>query len=374
MPSTDSPGTRRPGRRPDAATVREALLEHAGDLFVEAFGPPASPHGHEWRPRGDGAVSMWMSGDRRGLWNDFSSGDGGDLLDLVAVTRCGLASARDDFPRVLEAAARLCGLTDGSGAWRGVPGTAPRKGPDGTGGDGKDPRAERAAVRIAAVIERLRPAAGTPAAAYLAGRGVTDLPPTGLGWLPPSPGLPLMSPRTGALLVWAIGAGGWPTGGQRVLVTPKGRPSQARTRKPAFGMIKGFPARFPARDAGSAGGPLVVAEGPESALSVRQATGLECWAVFGVSGFAAAPLPEGREVILAPDRDAPDSPAGHAFRAAVSLHLEAGARLAVAEAPEPAGSRRDLNDTLRRRGVDAVRAAVDAARPAGGAGTGERSA
>ena len=358
MPSTEK---RRPGHGLDAGQVRTALRGHAEALFRAAFGEPANPGGHEWRDREKGAVSMEMRGDDRGLWNDFSADAGGDLFDLVAVTRCDLLSAKDDFPKVLEEAARMTGLASGRDAWRGFrpPAPAPEKRPDSNGGG----RRTWNAVTVMAVLDRIAPAAGTPAAAYLARRGVTDLPETGMGWLPPVPDLrALLSPRSGALLVWALNAAGWPTGGQRILVTPDGQPSRARAPKPSFGSIGGAPARFPARE-GSGATPLVVAEGPESALSVRQATGFEAWAVFGVGNFRTAPLPKGRTVILAPDRDAADSKAGRAFRRAVFVQRSRGVDLLIAEAPEPEGSKKDLNDTLKRAGDDAVRAAVEAARP-----------
>ena len=112
-------------------------------------------------------------------------------------------------------------------------------------------------------------------------------------------------------------------------------------------------------------GPLLVAEGPETALTLWQATGYETWAVFGVSGWRTAPLPTDRDVILAPDRDAPSSKAGKAFRKAVAHHLERGCTLHIAPAPEPEDSRKDLNDTAMEQGIDAVLAALETAHPPG---------
>lgn len=85
--------------------------------------------------------------------------------------------------------------------------------------------------------------------------------------------------------------------------------------------------------------------------------------MFGASNWLRAPLPLNRQVILSPDRDAPGSPAELAFRRAVDRHREAGVTMAIAPAPEPEGSKNDLNDTLRRLGPDAVRDAVGNARP-----------
>lgn len=366
MPSTER-RPRRPGQGIDVGEVRDALRAHAEDLFRAAFGRPDNPRGHQWRARSRKSISMNMRGDRRGRWLDHAGDAKGDLLDLVAVTRCGLVSAKSDFPKVLEEAARMTGHVTGPERWRGFakpkPLVPPQGAPDRS--DDDDEGNAWAAALVVALIDRIRPAAGTPAAAYLARRGITDLPETGMGWLPPVPDVPVRERRRAALLVWGLNGTGWPMGGQRVLLTPKGfQPRNARddVRKPTFGHVRGAPARFPAH-AEKRESPVVVAEGPESALSARQATGLESWAVFGVGNFGTAPLPKGRTVILAPDRDARDSKAGRAFRRAVFLHRSRGVDLLIAEAPEPEGSKKDLNDTLERAGDDAVRAAIEAARP-----------
>ena len=357
MPSTRK--DRRPGAGLDVDQVRAALKAHAEELFRAAFGEPGRRSVHEWRdPKGK--ISMKMQGDERGLWKDFSSDEGGDLFDLVGITRCGVLKARDDFPNVIEEAGRMTGLATGLDGWRGFPKPAPR--PERKPEKPKRDQRDWDAQRVGAVIDGLRPAAGTPAAAYLARRGVTDLPETGLGWLPGMPALPVLHRRRGALLVWALDENGWPRGGQRILVTPTGRPARVKENKPTFARVGGFPARFPARK-GMEEEPLAVAEGPETALSIRQATGLESWAVFGVSNFRTAPLPGDRPVILAPDRDGRDSQAGLGFRRAVFVQRSRGVDLLIAEAPEPDGSGDDLNDTLKRAGDDAVRTAIEAARP-----------
>ena len=355
MPSTER-RSRRPRQGLSTERVKAALLPHAGDLFRAAFGEPKSTSAREWRARDRDSISMNME---RGVWNDHAAGAGGDLLDLVAATQCDLPTARADFPRVLEAAARLAGLATGPEPWRGFSKPKPPEwDPDEKAREQRDWHA----ATVAAVIDRIQPVPGTPAAAYLKGRGITDLPAKGLGWLPPMPDLPLRDRKRGALLLWGLDGRGWPMGGQRILVTPTGRTPRVDVRKPAFGRIGGFPAKFSARNENEAG-PLVVAEGPETALSIRQVTGLQCWAVFGASAWKSAPLPRDCTVILAPDRDAPDSPAGRAFRRAVFHHRSQGTELLIADAPEPEGSKRDLNDTLQDAGEDAVRAAIDAARP-----------
>ena len=338
-----------PGKGLSAATLREALKAHAEALFEDAFGPPLRAGAAEWRAKDNDARAMQMQGDKRGLWCDHSAGDGGDLLDLVAITRCGLSAARDDFPAVLKEAHRLTGALP-------EPTLKPRTART------PAPAAYDAGL-LAKIRAAARPVAGTPAARYLASRAITRYPPSrpgqdALAYLPPLPGLRLRGADTASLLIWATDADGICTGGQRILLAKDGRRQDAEVAKPSFGRIRARPARF-----GDPSPDLILAEGPESALSIWQATGCETWAVFGVSGWARAPLPPDRPVILAPDRDAPTGPAGRAFARAVCHHLEAGAALRIAEAPEPEGSKKDLNDTHMRAGDSAVRAAIAAAIP-----------
>ncbi|MDH5528262.1 MAG: hypothetical protein OEY97_13270, partial [Nitrospirota bacterium] len=53
------------------------------------------------------SLSVELTGGRRGLWTDFATGEGGDVIDLWAGAN-GL-SARADFHRVIEGAAEWLG-------------------------------------------------------------------------------------------------------------------------------------------------------------------------------------------------------------------------------------------------------------------------
>ena len=359
-----------PQSRPSADALRPALVARAEDLFRAAFGDPETPNAREWRSKTTPAIAMQLRGPKRGVWINHSSGEGGDLFDLVAKVFCNLPNSKADFPKVLAETERFTGTATAS-----LPQATPR------------PRAENAdqgardAAQKQKMVDALRdlaqPVAGSPAVIYLAARALTRLPVEALGWLPPMPiqvaGRPkiaIRSPQCGALVVWARDRGDNVTGGQRILINGDGTVMDTKVPKPAFGAISGCPARFAAwHQEGSGPEPLIVAEGSETALSIWQATGHETWAVFGVSGWTKVPIPTDRPVILAPDRDAPDSKAGLAFRAALAHHLgangdrPAGCELRVAPAPEPVGSKRDLNDTDQRAGPKAVRAAIAAARP-----------
>ena len=377
-------GSDRPNRqrtpRLSAGRVRMALLGRTEDLFHAAFGPPVHARSKEWRARENTALSMCMRGPKRGLWMDHSADAGGDLMDLIALLYCGLPSARSDFQLVLKQAAAFAGVGAES------PGPGLKRKPARTPEDDTRQQAYQAAL-LDALLSRARPVANSRAAVYLASRGITHLPERGLNDLPPVPGLPVRSAHLPALVVWATTPAGTVCGGQRILLRDDGRAADVEVRKPAFGRIAGCPARFPAVQASSeppprqahakhaagrtaqdgpahADAPLVIAEGPETALAIGQACACETWAVFGVSGWKTAPLPPRDTVILAPDRDAVGSPAGRAFTRAVKHHLDAQRRFRVAAAPEPEGSKRDLADTLLRAGEDALRTAIAEAVPA----------
>ena len=367
----DDPVARR-RRALKAAEVRDAFDPHIEEFFRDRFGEPARPGAADWRPKDRGGFSLCVRGEKRGQWYDHHAGHGGWLFDLIAVELCNLPDAKADFPRVLEAAADYIGFSPANETPQTRKARQERKEKRDRKAQAEDRRrAEDTALLVLALKGLAQPVAGSPAEAYLAQRHITEYPETGLAFLPPlDTHLPpslldhVHSPDHPALVVWATNEAGTVTGGQRILLDATGQPASVTPGKPCFGTVSGAPARFPARD-GATKGPLLVAEGPESALSLRVATGFESWAVFGVSNWLSAPLPRDREIILAPDRDAPDSPAGKAFRKAVAHHLAKGCRLALAPAPEPEGSKKDLNDTLMDRGADGVRAALDSAHPPG---------
>jgi putative DNA primase/helicase len=348
----------------DKETISQALTDRAEDLFQEAWGEPAKAAAPQWRAKSSSARAMWMRGSKRGQWKDFQ-GQGGDILQFFAVEFCGLSRAADDFPRVLAEAAGWCGISPDAPAPDPAHVEAKRRAREKLELIEAAQKAAQDATLIAALRAKAQEAAGSPAGAYLASRGVIAMPPDAVAFLPPLQWQEgLTSPHRAALVVWGRNDAGQIMGGQRILILDDGIKAPEEIGKPSFGRISGHPARFAAAP-GNEAKPLVIAEGPETALSIWQSTGLEVWAVFGVTSFATAPLPTDRPVILCPDRDAPDSPAGKGFAAALDHHLKRGADIWIAQAPEPEGSKRDLNDTLQRAGAGAVAKAIaDAVRAA----------
>lgn len=335
--------------------LREAAIDRAEELFLLLVGQPNNQRDKTWRLGSKGSFAMEMRGPKRGVWHDHESGAAGDLFDLVAIHDMGLSSAKADFPAVLKRIEALLGMPDLE-TYDPAEIDRRRKARE------ADQRAEdqESIEVVRAVQNAAQPLAESPAEAYLRRRGITRMPP-GWSFAPPlKPRKRLMHPHRAALVAWALDDSGTVKGGARVLVMPDGSKAPEDARKPTFGSIGGFPARLPAD---TPDGPLFVAEGPETALTVWQATRCETWATCGASNFESAPVPTGRTVIFCPDADAPDSPAGQSFLRACRHHVARGVNLYIAQPGQEPGSRQDLNDTLRERGEDAVKALLEAAKP-----------
>ena len=235
--------------------LREALRQRAEELFLAVFGDPGRRNAREWRGRRSEAVSMCMSGPKRGQWYDHAAGEGGDLLDLVARAHCGRLRARDDFPAVLAAAARLTGHSldhpPDRGRTRQLAERRERQ--EAFEARERQLRDDHLLGTLISHGETVTP--GSPPGRYLRSRAITSWPDIGLCWCRPLADSGIRGGRLHSLTVWGRRLDGMPAGGQRILLTARGRRASRQVAKPAFGRIAGFPAMFPARD-GHADAPL----------------------------------------------------------------------------------------------------------------------
>lgn len=354
----------------DADEVREVAVQRAEELFEQILGQPTdrARNGH-WRFGKRGSVSAHVRGSKSGQWFDHESGQGGDLIDFWAIHGMGLASARSDFRRVVESLASRLGLDPGTGL---------------TDLDRESLRARQAAREAQAQLEAQQAAQARqsvleavqsvaqplgddcPGRRYLKSRGIHTLPPECTVAFHPANSLErqrgLAGAEHGALIVWASTPQGEVTGGQRILLDSLGR-KQAwdGPAKPMFGQLGDSLVRLPAKPNTTTD--LFIAESPEAALTIWQATGAETWATLGAGRFKVATdqAPLGRKVILCPDQDAPDSPAAIAYSKARDSLAQRHPDLWEAATPTPEGSKHDLNDTLQASGTEAVSDALKAA-------------
>lgn len=332
----------------DSDFIKQAAIDNADLLFEQLVGQPHNRRARLWRHGSKGSFMMHMSGPKRGLWKDWESGDRRrDILDFVAVRHLGLNSAKDDFGGTLKATAALLGIAGETVTPEQAAALHIRKAATAAASFAEEAaEAQHKAKTVARRLEAAQRVNGSPAQDYLNSRGIERMPPASFagyegGYCP-------------ELVIWASDDAGAAKGGQGIALTNR------TPRKLSFGFTGGYPARLLA-DAPD--GPLFVAEGPETALTIWQATGCETWAVFGASNFQAAPLPTDRTVILCPDADAPDSAAGKSFAKACAHHAARGVDVYIALSGQEVGSKKDLNDTLQEQGPEAVKAALEAAKP-----------
>ena len=63
--------------------VRRVANERCEELAAKLLGEPSSIDRHEMRWGSNGKIALRRAGDRRGLWFDFSTGKGGDMIGLA---------------------------------------------------------------------------------------------------------------------------------------------------------------------------------------------------------------------------------------------------------------------------------------------------
>lgn len=324
----------------DLDEIRAGLSASVEGLCAEFFGKPASRTGGDWRYGSHGSLSVVVRGPRRGSWYDHEAGEGGDLLALIRRERGG------DFPSTLEWARGFLGI---GGREHVAEPPRPKSGE----------RAEATGAEDAAKIERARrlwadgmPIGGTVGEQYLAKTRYISRPPA--GW----PCSLRFHPGRRALMVAATTADGTVQAVQLVHLTAEAqkRPQEeGRPTKQSFGPQAGAVVRLP-----GTGGPLLLAEGPETGLSLWSATGRETWIALG--GMGKVELPPLRPVALCTDDDPRDSPAAQALRKRLAIWRREGRLIAVATPWSPRRfDRSDFNDLLQAAGPQAVQARILAA-------------
>lgn len=170
---------------------------------------------------------------------------------------------------------------------------------------------------------------------------------------------------TCALIVAATLADGTVQAVQRIRLTPEGTKAEATPERPVK-ITNGVLAKAAVRLPGDPAACLLLAEGPETGLSVWSTTGHETLIALG--GMAGVPLPEGRRIVTCRDDDPKHSPADRQTAKAVAAWRTFGHRVAVASPwPFRLYDKTDFNDTLKQNGADGVRRRIEAAlNPEGG--------
>ncbi|OYV35121.1 MAG: hypothetical protein B7Z80_19310 [Rhodospirillales bacterium 20-64-7] len=343
-----------------ADELRPVLRANIADLAEALLGAPnpLTRNKREWRWGRKGSFRVFVAGPKQGAWTDFEAGASGDPIKLIMHQRaCDFAHA------VLWGAAWAGIATDGQHASPGnYAALAARDAIRKTEQARKQVEAEAdEAMRIAharSLAKASVPLAGTIAERYLTEtRGIQR----------PSDGWPdavRYHRQSQSLLLIGTDRNGEVRFVQRVYLTADARkisPEEAEARnlpapKATNGVMDGAYVRLP----GLADGPLMLAEGPETGLSVWTATGAETWLSTG--GIIRHEPPPGRRVVICRDDDKPESPSDRALSRTLRSWRATGVDIVVATPwAGQRGDKTDFNDTMKAGGAEAVRARIDAA-------------
>ncbi len=326
----------------DLDDIRNELKSRTEELFEYLLGAHNSrlSTGAERRWGTRGSFSVELTAAKRGLWFDHEAGEGGDAFDLIQ------REHRLSFKKALAWARNWLGDADGH-----PPGFHSRPKPAAHEAVPDETEAKRA--RAKSLWDAGVPINGTPAETYLRARGI-DPPewPDRLRW----------SRTTKELLVRLDQSEGSFSALQRIRLNPDGSAianSEGRKIKLSLGPVKGAAAKFGV----GANGPLIIAEGPETALSLWSATGYETWAICGVIGQAnLATVPLDRLIVACPDDDPRKAQAVTQAKKAIRRWQREGRKVVIATPfPELRQNKSDFNDALVELGPKHVRHRIEIA-------------
>lgn len=280
-------------RADDLPAIRHALAERLEVLAAMMLGEPTLKKGRAWRWGKKSSLAVIMNGDKRGSWYDYEVEQGGGPLDLIMLGR------RCNITEAIAWARTWTGVTGEStvpvvSAWR------------------EEAEAKEAAERAEAIgnarwmADWSSDRAAGPGTTYLAAQRGIHMPaswPRCIRWYPgySNRGVPKALRWHAAcpgLLIVATDAGDCIQAVQHIRLTPDGhKADDGKPVKITVGVGSGAAVRIP----GPMDGPLVLAEGPETGLSVWVATGHETWITLG-SVTKAVP-PAGRTLVVCRDDD-----------------------------------------------------------------------
>jgi putative DNA primase/helicase len=341
--------TRAPPVRYDLDVI-VARLRDTAETWVPQNFPNGRRTGDEWRlanirgdaPRKNGSCVISLTGEHAGDWIDFDGGHGGGPLNTVEEATG--FSGRDLFAH----AADIVGWSAGAPT---------RQEPDRIPKPERDPGRE-----IDFILSHSQPIANTPAAAFLAGRGLMVPDTADLKF---HPDLTHWETKTGlpALIGVIRNHIGETVAIHRTyLATNDHDPSnvaKAEVSKPRMmlGKVAGGAVRL--AEVGP-DGTLGLCEGIETGLAAMTACpNLAVWATLSATNLEQVVLPPtATQIIILADHDA--SGAGSRAAETAARRLRSEDRTVAIVMPPQEGE--DFNDLLLRKGLDAVAETIQSAK------------
>jgi hypothetical protein len=335
----------------DIRAIVAMLAARIEELARELL-PAGRREGAEWRcgsVAGEAGQSLGihLAGPRAGIWADFSASDPrmkGDALDLVAM--CLFAG---DKRQAVRWAREWLGLAASAGPWH----TTRAAVPDKKARRAAELDAEGRTLKAKRLWLDAQPIAGSPAAAYLAARGID------LDALPRPPGALRFDPACWssehqapmpAMLAAITRRGEHVATHRTYLAEERGTWRKAPLRAPKM-VLGGFAGGLIALARGASGQPLArateadtlaIAEGIEDALTLAlHDPALRVVACVSLANMANLQLPDAMlDLVLVFDRDGENAAARAARERAVRTYLEQGRSVRELRPPE---GHKDLN-------------------------------
>jgi Ti-type conjugative transfer relaxase TraA len=337
-------------QRIDLNRLRDDLNARAEDVARHYLGDPKICSS-TWRyGTNKGSLIVTIQGQKQGLWRDFQTNEGGDMLRLIAH-----ATETTEFKEVLQEATRFLG---GYSTYIQPTATTTQTIQSKSDVDAYTLQKIQKAQRI---YQATHPIEGTLAQRYLQEhRGIQgDLYSKTFRYHPA-----LKNWMTGdvypALVVVARDDQDTVCGIQAIFLDPK------TAKKAPLGnntkLSRGLIGEGAIVHQGLPSGQVAFAEGPETALSVAKAhPDWTVYVTFGVANFDKVPLKaKSQRILLCADHDGRASGTAKSIERAAKILSQKGIDVWVAEPQKPDGQKKwDFNDSFIAQGVSQVKEDLD---------------
>lgn len=348
--------------RLDVQRISEALVNQAETVVARLLGEPKIKTGSQNRyGTNQGSLIVTMVGDKRGLWHDFQTGQGGHLLGLIALQKGW--DVQRDFPQVLEEAVRLLGSSPADiSLQQSEPKTATQPFKTASVADKKLTSQQQGSLCYARQLAKeSQPVAGTLAERYLSQHRGISLPelPESIRFHPN-----VYSRRNEAsypaLLIVAKDSTHKVQAVQAIFLNPEtAAKADVLVKKQTWGLpSQGLVALGKANANAEI---TYLAEGAETGLSVYMAlkNQADVRVTLGKSNFKNGdPATLGKNVVLCLDNDGQNPQSDKLIRLVAEKLAEQGKQVWVAQ---PHREGQDYNDVLVQQGQAAVKVAMEKA-------------
>lgn len=339
----------------DAQDITQRLQDQAEQIVEKILGKPdkITPTNYRYGSK-QGSLTITLHGEKRGFWYDFQTGEGGNLLSLIGRTLG--HHSKQDFPKTLESAANLLGLSPNEKTII-KPASHRQKIESMDAKNGEFTVQQKRMITYAQQLEKESISiVGTLAERYLREhRGIKRELPDSLRF---HPGLysKLNKAAHPALLVIAHDKDG-KTQAVQVLYLDKetAKKADVEVKKQTFGAIKGAMVTL---QKGKFYSPTLIAEGVETGLSLREAMPNHAIKItLGVSNYRhIEPTMVNQKVIFCLDNDGQNASTQKAVTHAIERLKEAGKKVF---SNQPDTIKTDYNDVLKNQGAQAIKDKIE---------------